>query len=311
MPTEKTDHPVDPSTGKPLWAVPVATPADLDAAVRSARLAQPAWASKPWTERARHLLALADELDRLAPDLTKLLAVECGKPATIAGFEAHSASLLLRGYAALEVADEIVDETDERVVYATHVALGVVAGIVPWNFPLALAIVKVGPALLTGNCVVLKPSPMAPCAVLKMVELAARVLPPGVVQVLNGDADLGRLLTEHSGVDMVSFTGSSATGKLVARSCGASLKRVLLELGGNDAAVVLPDVNVAEVVPQIAQAAFMHAGQICLAVKRIYVHESIYDEFRDGIVKFVKENVKVGGIFEENVLVGPVQNKMQ
>lgn len=311
VPTKRTTHAVDPSTGKPLWAVPVATEADVDAAVRSARAAFPAWSQTPWAERARLVRAVADELERHLPELTRLLAVESGKPAGLAGFEAHSAARVLRGHAGLEVRDEVLEDAEARVIYGTHVPVGVVAAIVPWNFPAVLSAVKIGPALLTGNCAVLKPSPLAPYTALKMGELAARVLPPGVLQVLNGDADLGRWLTEHDGVDMVSFTGSSATGKLVARSCAATLKRVLLELGGNDAAVVCEDAFLPEVVPKIAMTTFLHAGQICMAIKRVYVHEKIYDEFRDALVKFVKENVKAGGIFEDNVVVGPVQNKTQ
>lgn len=311
VPTKRTNRAIDPSTGKPLWEVPVASEADVDAAVRSARAAFPGWSQTPWAERARLVRALADELERHLPELTRLIALESGKPVGLSGFEAHTAVQVLRGHAAMEVRDEVLEETDERVIYSTHVPLGVVASIVPWNFPVALAAVKIGPALMTGNCAVLKPSPLSPYAALKIGELAARVLPPGVLQVLNGDADLGRWLTEHAGVDMVSFTGSSATGKLVARSCAGTLKRVLLELGGNDAAVVCDDVVLQEAVPKIAMTSFLHAGQICMAIKRIYVHDKIYDQFRDAMVKFVREHVKAGGVFEENVVVGPVQNKAQ
>lgn len=311
VPTKKTTHSLNPSTGKPLWPAPSASEADVNAAVRSARAAFPSWSQTPWAERARLVRAFADEIERHLPELTQLNAVESGKAVALAGFETHSAAKALRGHAGLEVRDDVLEDTDERTIYGTHVALGVVAAIVPWNFPVVLSAVKIGPALMTGNCLVLKPSPLAPYTALKIGELASRVLPPGVLQVLNGDADLGRWLTEHDGIDMVSFTGSSATGKLVAKSCAGTLKRVLLELGGNDAAVVCEDAFLPAVVPKIAMTSFLHAGQICMAIKRIYVHEKIYDQFRDALVKFVKENVKAGGIFEENVVVGPVQNKTQ
>lgn len=211
----------------------------------------------------------------------------------------------------MEVKDEILKEDDEKIVYSTYPPIGVCAGIVPWNWPILLGIGKIGPALITGNTFIMKPSPFTPYCDLKLGELAAQVFPPGVVQVLSGDDNLGPWVTEHPGIDKIAFTGSSATGKLVAASCAKTLKRYVLELGGNDAAIVCEDVDIEKCLPKIATLSFLNSGQICMLTKRIYIHEKIYDEFRDKMVEFTKGNIKTGAGTEEGVVVGPVQNKMQ
>jgi acyl-CoA reductase-like NAD-dependent aldehyde dehydrogenase len=187
----------------------------------------------------------------------------------------------------------------------------VCGGIVPWNWPVLLGLGKVGPALITGNTFIMKPSPFTPYCDLKLGELGMSIFPPGVFQVLSGNDDLGPWLTEHPDVDMISFTGSIPTGKRVAASCAKTLKRCVLELGGNDAAIVCEDVDIEKCLPKITTLAFLNSGQICMLAKRIYVHEKIYDQFRDAMVDFTKNNIKTGGGFEENITVGPVQNKMQ
>ncbi|KAJ1329893.1 aldehyde dehydrogenase family protein [Microdochium nivale] len=166
------------------------------------------------------------------------------------------------------------------------------------------------PALLTGNVIIIKPSPFTPYSALKIVEIAQKFLPPGVLQVLNGDDSLGPMLTEHDGVDKISFTGSTATGKAVMRSASKTLKRLTLELGGNDAAIVCADVNPAEVGPKLATFALLNSGQICVAIKRMYIHESVYDAVLKSIVDYVN-TLKVGDGFEENVFLGPIANGPQ
>lgn len=183
-------------------------------------------------------------------------------------------------------------------------------GIVPWNFPLTLGIGKLVPALLAGNTFIWKPSPYSPYSALKLAEIGAKVLPPGVFQALAGNDDLGPMLTEHPGVAKVSFTGSTETGKKIMAACAGSLKRVTLELGGNDAAIVCDDANIQEVVPKVAFLAFVHGGQICMNIKRVYVHEKIYDEFLAATVDFVK-NLKTGDHTDAEAFFGPIQNSMQ
>jgi len=194
---------------------------------------------------------------------------------------------------------------------ATHVPLGVVAAICPWNFPLILSNIKVVSSLITGNCVIIKPSPFTPYAVMKWVELSRGILPPGVFQVLNGGADLGALMTLHPGIAKISFTGTIATGKRVMASCAKTLKKVTLELAGNDACIVCPDADLNKTIPSVASGGFFNAGQVCVASKRIYVHESIYDEFLDRLVAEVEKSYSVQEDAQAPSVFGPVDNKMQ
>lgn len=216
----------------------------------------------------------------------------------------------MKTFATMEVKDEILDDNEERVITQTFPPLGVCCGIVPWNWPVLLGLGKVGPALITGNTIIIKPSPFTPYCDLKLGEIGMRIFPKGVFQVISGGDDLGPMLTEHPGIDKITFTGSIETGKLVMQSCSRTLKRVTLELGGNDAAIICEDVDIDVVVPKIATLAFLNSGQICMLVKRVYVHENIYDRFRDAIVEFAK-TIKTGDGFEDGVLVGPLQNSMQ
>jgi acyl-CoA reductase-like NAD-dependent aldehyde dehydrogenase len=201
-------------------------------------------------------------------------------------------------------------EDDKLRILSTHHPIGVVGAICPWNFPLVLAASKIAAALLMGNCIIVKPSPFTPCATLKFAELATFVLPRGVLQALNGDSNLGRLLSIHPGIDKISFTGSIATGKKVAESAARTLKRVTLELGGNDASVICPDVDVKTVATKVAAGAFLHSGQMCVATKRIYVHQTIFEEFRDSFVEAVK-NIKIDISDDQSPLFSPVQNQSQ
>ncbi|KAK4120423.1 aldehyde dehydrogenase-like protein [Parathielavia appendiculata] len=289
-------HSIDPATGEPLYGVSVARKEDLDAAVSYARAAFKTWSKTTHQERAKLLNAYADVIEASRHDLEKLQTMEQGKPL---------------GLAALELADEVLEDTDKRTVYSTRVALGVVGAIVPWNGPTLLGLGKVGPALLTGNTVIMKPSPHMPYCGLKRGELAMSVFPSGVAQVLSGDDRLGPWMTEHGGIDMISFTGSIAAGKKVAASCAQTLKRYVLKLGGNDAAIVCEDVDIEKCRPKIAMLAFPNSGQVCMSCKRIYVHDNIYDKFLAGMVEFTKNNIKMGGGFEPSVVMGPVQTSMQ
>ncbi|RFU73512.1 aldehyde dehydrogenase [Trichoderma arundinaceum] len=307
----RTRHTIDPATEEPLFPVPVATREDLDAAVKHARNAFKAWSRTTFDERAELMLAFADVIEANREELEKLDTMESGKPLLVSKREFDNTLEWLRTFATMELKDEILEENDERTVYATHRPLGVCAAIVPWNWPVLLGLGKIGPALMTGNTIIMKPSPYTPYTDLKLGELGMSVFPPGVFQVLSGDDALGPWITEHPGIDLVTFTGSVPTGKLVAASCSKTLKRCVLELGGNDALIVCEDVDIPKCLPKIATMAFINSGQICMLAKRIYVHEKIYDEFKDALVEFTRANIKTGGGFEPGVLVGPIQNKMQ
>lgn len=291
--------------------MPVATQKDLDDAVKYARVAFKSWSQTSFEERAKLVLAFADAVERNHADLEKLLTMEQGKPIGLSGMELSMTVQWLRTFATMQVKDEILQEDDDKIVYETHPPIGVCGAIVPWNWPVLLSLGKVGPALMTGNTIIMKPSPYTPYCDLKLGEIGMSIFPPGVFQVLSGDDSLGPAMSDHPGIDMIAFTGSTPTGKKVAASCAKTLKRCVLELGGNDAAIVCEDADIPKCLPKIATLAFLNSGQICMCIKRIYIHEKIYDAFKEAMVEFTKNNIKTGEGFEPNVVVGPIQNNMQ
>ena len=310
MATAKTRHSLNPSNAQPLYEVPVATQEDVDNAVNSAKTAFKTWSKVPFEERARLLLQYADLVESNRTALEELLVKEQGKPLGLAKIEFDMMLGWFRAFATMEVKDDVLDENDERIIIQTFPPIGVCCGIVPWNWPVLLGLGKFGPAIITGNTFIMKPSPYTTYTDLKLGELGMSIFPPGVFQVLSGGDDLGPMLTEHPGIDKISFTGSITTGKKVMESCAKTLKRVTLELGGNDPAIVCEDVDIDKIVPKIATLAFLNSGQICMLIKRLFVHEKIYDQFRDALVEFTK-TVKTGDGFESDVLIGPLQNSMQ
>ena len=201
-------------------------------------------------------------------------------------------------------------EDDKRRIELHYRPLGVVGIITPWNAPAALALGSLSAALYTGNTVVLKPSPYTPLTTLRMGELAQSVFPPGVVNVLAAGNDLGQWMTEHPDIDKISFTGSVATGKKVLATASDTLKRVTLELGGNDPAIILDDADPRAIARSLFFACFVNSGQVCMAVKRIYAHESVYDELCSALVDEA-DAAKVGNGLEPDTKLGPLQNRMQ
>jgi acyl-CoA reductase-like NAD-dependent aldehyde dehydrogenase len=307
--TTNTRHGINPATKKPLAEVPIATEKDLDDAVSAARVAFKSWSKTHLSERKAALEAFAIALESYEAEFANMLTTEQGKPVRMATLEAKDGPLWIRGINKLEIPDEIVDQTDRKVI-TRHTPLGVVGAIVPWNFPIQTLVGKIAPALVTGNTIIVKPSPFTPYCGLKIVELAQQFFPPGVVQGLSGDDNLGPWITAHPGIDKISFTGSTATGKKVMESASKTLKRITLELGGNDPAIICKDVDISVVAPKIAQLAFLNSGQICVALKRVYIHESIYSEFRATMVEATKK-MQVGDGFADGVFLGPIQNEMQ
>ncbi|CEJ93495.1 hypothetical protein VHEMI09078 [[Torrubiella] hemipterigena] len=302
---EQVHHGIDPATEETLWPVPVASQQDLDEAVASARLAFTEWSARDHAARVQCLGALADKLEAHASELTTLLHRETGKPLEFAKGEILGGIATLRSHLAWSVPDEVQKDDHEVKVVIQHAPLGAVAGIVPWNFPFQLSIIKIAPALAVGCTLILKPSPFTPYTALKIGEIAAQVLPPGVLQILGGDDNLGPWMTQHPGIDKVSFTGSIATGKRVVAATSETLKKVNLELGGNDAAIVTADFDPAEAAAMVARSTFAHSGQICIATKRIYVHESVLDEFMGHFTAIVR------GYKQGEGFCSPIQNRMQ
>jgi acyl-CoA reductase-like NAD-dependent aldehyde dehydrogenase len=300
----------DPATGEVFAHAPRCTPPQLDAAICAARRALPAWRDMGIERRRVLVQAMAERLAPHVDTLAPLLTREQGKPLALARREFDSTLRFMRGLAKLDLPETVAEDTPVRRVVTRWDPIGVVAALSPWNFPVLLSWWKVVPALLAGNTVVLKPSPLTPLTVLRCTELLADLLPPGVLNVVSGGDDLGPLLTSHPGIDKVSFTGSTETGRRVMASAAPTLKRLTLELGGNDAAIVLPDADVAAAVPQLFWSAFANSGQVCVATKRLYVHKDRYDELAQAMVAFAR-TVKMGPGLAADTQLGPLQNRKQ
>jgi acyl-CoA reductase-like NAD-dependent aldehyde dehydrogenase len=301
---------LNPATEERIAAVPDASLDQLNAAIAAARSAFGPWRERPIGERQAALRAMADLLEVHADGFMRLLTREQGKPHADARAEVGRCVTWLRAFAARDLPVEHHDDGAGHRFETRRVPIGVVAAIAPWNFPMTLAIWKIAPALLAGNTVVLKPSPFTPLTSLKMGELFCGVLPPGVLNVVSGGDRLGPWLTEHPGIDKIAFTGSTATGRRVMQSASSRLKRVTLELGGNDAAIVLPDVDVKETAAKLFWGAFRNSSQYCLATKRLYVHESIYDAFADALAGEAAK-VALGDGSQPGTGLGPIQNRAQ
>ncbi|EHK23003.1 uncharacterized protein TRIVIDRAFT_180162 [Trichoderma virens Gv29-8] len=293
------------ATGESLWDAPIATEQDVDDAVAAARKAFGPWAAKTYKQRTELLEQFTDLYLAHANQFIELLRAETGRGAQVTAIEVHWAANWLKYPSKYEIPEKR-QEDDEKVSVTSYEPLGVVAAICPWNFPLMLAIGKIAPALATGNCVIVKPSPFTPYTALKLVELAQQVFPPGVVQVLGGDDHLGPQLVRHAGIQKISFTGSTVAGKKIMEACAGTAKRVTLEMAGNNASIILPDVDVEKTAPLVAAGLWFNAGQICLASRRLYIHESIYKAFVDALTKATNSTA------EDLVAnVGPIQNQMQ
>ena len=310
IPAEATFGVVNPATEEVFAQAPEASRENLDAAVAAAREAFPAWRAKSLDERRAVLLAMADAVEADLPTLAELLTREQGKSLANAQFEVGGTAMWMRALATLELPVEVISEDDASRVELHRRPLGVVGAITPWNFPLLLSMWKVAPALLTGNTMVLKPSPYTPLAVMRFGEIVRDIVPAGVLNVVCGGDDLGRWITEHDDVDKISFTGSGPTGKKIMASASGNLKRITLELGGNDAAIVRGDANPAEIAQPIFDMAFQNSGQVCGAIKRLYVHENVYEEMCEALVTLANEKT-VGDGMAEGTDFGPVQNAMQ
>lgn len=305
--TDRTEEVINPATEQPFARVAAATEDDLERAIDAAARAAAAWARDlPARREAIRRCAAALEAD--IPELARLMVLEHGKPLSDARGEIDSAVTWLRYYADLPVEQERELSTDPaKRVTLVRSPVGITAAITPWNFPVALLVWKLAPAFLAGCTVVGKPSPFAPLTALAVAELFNRHLPPGVFNMITGGSEIGSALVSHPRVAKISFTGSVPTGKRIYESAAATLKRLNLELGGNDAAILLPDVDVEAVAPTIFWGANFCSGQICLAVKRVFVHADIHDRFVDAYTSYAK-TVVIGDGLEPGTQLGPLNN---
>jgi len=301
---------INPATEKIVGQCPIATKEQLDDAVNAAAEAFKSWSKVSDEDRAAACGKIAEAIGSRAEELATLLTQEQGKPLGGAKFEIGGCGAWAGFTGGLSLPDKVIQDDDKARIVQTRKPVGVVGSITPWNFPLLIGIWHVVPAIRTGNTVVIKPSPSTPLSTLRMVEIINEVLPPGVLNCVAGSDELGQWMTSHPNIQKIIFTGSIPTGKKVMGSSADSLKRLTLELGGNDAGVVLDDADPATIAPGIIAGAFMNNGQVCAALKRLYVPESLYDELCEQLVEAAK-GVKMGNGMDEGVEQGPLANKMQ
>lgn len=300
---------VNPSTGEVFAQAPAASEEDLAAAVAGARAAQPAWAADEGARR-RVLLGVAEVLEANAEQIARLISLETGKPYRDALREPLGAAGHARWHAnAVLPVDVIVDDENQRVT-VERTPVGVVAAIIPWNVPVVMLIHKFAAASLAGNTVVAKPSPFTPLSALLVAALLRPVVPAGVLNVLSGGDELGVWLVDHPGTDMVAFTGSGETGARIMSAAAPRLKRLCLELGGNDAAIVLNDTDIGAVAPRLYRGAFALSGQICSAIKRLYVQRAAYPRVLEELTRLASQ-ARPGDPFDDGTTMGPISTKPQ
>ena len=313
--TERYFEVINPATLEVVGLCPSADNSHLDQAVAAAQRAFGPWSATDDAVRAQKINELADALEQNMEELMRLLTMEMGKPlggyqGIGSGMEVGGSIAWTRATAALTLPVEIIQDNEDAYIEVHRKPLGVVGSIPPWNWPLMIAIWHVMPALRTGNTVVIKPSSLTPLTTLRFVEIANRILPPGVFNIVTAEKGIGSAMARHPGISKMVFTGSTPTGKNIMENASCNLKRLTLELGGNDAGIVLPDVDVAVVAPQIFASAFNNNGQTCAALKRLYVHEEIYERMCAALTEIAR-GVVTGNGLDAGVDLGPLQNKDQ
>ncbi len=306
----------NPSTGMVVALAPDAAPDDLDRAVEAADAAFKTWSQKSDAELQEACEAVTAKIAEHSEELAEIVTLEQGKPLNGLGsrWELGGAAAWAGYTSGLNLPVKVLQDNEEGRVELHRKPLGVVGSITPWNFPVMIAVWHVLPALRTGNTVVIKPSPLTPLSTIRMVELMNEVLPAGVVNVVTGrddsDQPIGAAMSSHPKVRKIVFTGSCATGEKVMRSAAETMKRLTLEMGGNDAGIVLPDVDPKAIAEGLFWGGFINNGQTCACMKRLYVHESVYDEVCRALVDFAK-NIPMGDGMDEASILGPIQNQMQ
>ena len=302
----------NPSTGAVAGRMPLATTQDLDDAIAAAARAFKTWSQTSDAERQAACHAIAVKIEAHAEELARLITAEQGKQLNGLGsrFEVGGTAAWTHATADMQLPVSVLQDNEQGRIELHRKPIGVIGSITPWNWPMLIGSWHIIPAVRTGNTVVIKPSPYTPLSTIRMVELMNEVLPPGVVNVVSGDDALGAALSSHPGIAKMVFTGSTATGRKIMASAAPTLKRITLELGGNDAGVVLPDADPKAIAPDLFWGAFINGGQTCAALKRLYVHDSIYEQVCTELVAFAS-TVPMGDGLDENNQLGPIQNAMQ
>ncbi|QGZ64265.1 aldehyde dehydrogenase family protein [Paraburkholderia acidisoli] len=318
VPAQDTFESVNPATGEAIGRVPMSSDAQVDEAVAAARAAQPAWAALGDAARSEALLRVADVLKEHAEPLARWITREQGKPLGGVGpdqipgsrFEMWGCEVWTRVPASLSLAPEVVFEDATRRDTMHRQPYGVIAAVAPWNWPLLIAIWQIVPALKAGNTVVIKPSEYTSIGTLEMVRLMAQVLPPGVLNSVSGDGRVGACLTAHDDIDKILFTGSTATGARISAAAAQKLTPATMELGGNDAAIVLPDADPKVIAMKLFWGAFLNMGQTCACAKRLYVPDALHDAIVDEL-RAIALAMPMGDGLALGVAIGPIQNRAQ
>ncbi|MDN3517523.1 aldehyde dehydrogenase family protein [Aquisalimonas lutea] len=305
----------NPSDGSIVGYAPNTTDSELDRAVAAAGAAFTNWSQRSDASLQEACKAVAAVINEHSEELARLVTAEQGKPLNGPGsrWEVGAAAAWAEHTAGLTLPPRIIQDDDEGRVELHRRPLGVVGSITPWNFPVLIAVWHILPALRTGNTVVIKPSPYTPLSAMRLVELMNEVLPAGAVNIVTSDdqaTNLGAAMSSHPEIRKIVFTGSCSTGKHVMRNAADTMKRLTLEMGGNDAGIVLPDADPEAIAEGLFWGAFINNGQTCAAMKRLYVHDSIHDRVCDALVD-VARTIPVGDGFDENSVLGPIQNRMQ
>lgn len=301
---------LNPATGSLLQSCTSASSEQVDLAIATAKHAFTAWSEQTHESRQQALLKVADTIAENIDELARILVLEQGKPLQAAKNEINGAVAFTRFFSNLTLPHETVVNNDEKRIEVYRKPLGVVASITPWNYPLMILIWHTMPALCAGNTVVCKPSEYTPFSSIKLLEYIAKVLPVGVMNLVTGRGEVGAQLTSHVDVKKVVFTGSIGTGRAIMKSASDTLKKLTLELGGNDAGVILPGTDFSKYIERIFVAAFKNQGQTCAALKRLYVHESQIDEVAKLLAERASKEV-VGDGLGDSTTFGPVQNRQQ
>ncbi|MBN4075092.1 aldehyde dehydrogenase family protein [Gammaproteobacteria bacterium AH-315-E17] len=315
VPTKETFDVINPATGELVAQCPNASAEDLDAAVAAAKEAFPAWSSLPDPERKAICVSLAGKLEEEAENIAQTLTKEQGKPLGGLGsrFELGGAQAWTSYTANLDLPVKVLQDDDQAHIELHRKPIGVVGSITPWNWPVMIALWHIVPALRAGNTVVIKPSPYTPLSTLQAVQALNELLPPGVLNVVSSDdklANIGAAMAAHPDISKIVFTGSCGTGEKIMQTTANTMKRLTLEMGGNDAGIVLPDCDPKEIAEGLFWGAFINSGQTCACMKRLYVHDSIHDEVCEELVNFAK-NIPMGNGLDENSILGPINNQMQ
>ena len=315
-PSGTGDHePVlNPATGEPIAEAPLSSPDDVDRAVAAARAAFPVWASKTPGERAEAILGLANALEERADELAQLEATNAGKP--INAFREDELPFMVDNLRFFAGAGRVLEGRAAGEYLEGHTSIirrepvGVIGQIAPWNYPLMMAVWKIGPALATGNTIVLKPAETTPVTTVRLAEIAAEFLPAGVLNVVCGHGDVGEMVVSHDDVDMVSITGSVESGKRVAEVASRSLKRVHLELGGKAPVVIFDDADMEVALETIAGTGFYNAGQDCTAATRVLANSRVLDDVVNGLSEQAR-GLTLGDTLADDTTLGPLNSAGQ